>query len=101
MTTTQNQELPALHKTWWKAPLVVSVLGLPILGVEFGLIQANDGMDQYGFVIYTALVLFALTWLLPHRRSLRTFRIVMASLALGWVLLPLLWALLLGLAMSS
>ncbi|MFD3809282.1 hypothetical protein ACFWTC_38455 [Streptomyces sp. NPDC058619] len=102
MKTTQNHvtRLPALHKTWWKAPLVASLLGLPLLAMEYSVIRAHDGMGQYGVVIYGALSLLAIAWVLPHRRSMRTYRIVAASLALGWVFLPLLFALLLGAALA-
>ncbi|MFG2197175.1 hypothetical protein [Streptomyces sp. NPDC048639] len=102
MTTKQTHETPpsTRHTTWWRAPLVASLLGLPILAMEYSLIRAHDGMDQYGAVIYWALALFAIAWVLPHRRSMRTFRIVAAALALGTVLLPVLFALLLGAALA-
>lgn len=101
MTTTQDRapRLPTPHRTWWKAPLPASAPGLPLLAIEYGVIRAHDGMDQYGGLIYTALALFALAWLLPHRRSLRTYRGVTASLGLGVVLLSLM--LLLVLAAST
>ncbi|TGB13424.1 hypothetical protein [Streptomyces sp. MZ04] len=99
---TQNHvtQPPTFHKTWWRAPLVASSLGLPLLAMEYGVVRAHDGMDQYGAVIYWALALFAVAWVLPHRRSMRTLRMVAASLALGCVLLPVLFALLLGVALA-
>lgn len=102
MTTTQNPltQSPTFHKTWWRVPFAASLLGLPLLAMEYGVTRAHDGMDQYGAVICFALALFAITWVLPHRRSLRTLRIVAASLALGTVLLPVLLALLLGAALA-
>ncbi|MGW0537920.1 hypothetical protein [Streptomyces sp. NPDC003032] len=57
MKTTQNHvtRLTAFHKTWWKAPLVASLLGLPLLAMEYSVIRAHDGMGQYGVVVYGAL----------------------------------------------
>jgi hypothetical protein len=99
--TENDQRLPAPHKTWWRAPLVASAPGLPLLAAEYGVIRAHDGMGQYGAVIYWALALFTIAWVLPHRRSLRTVRVLAAGAALALTLLPALWALLLGLAMAS
>ena len=67
---------------------MASLPGLPLLAVEYAVIRAHDGMNQYGAVIYWALALFTLAWVLPHRRSMRTYRMVAASLGLGLVLLP-------------
>ncbi|MGI5197352.1 hypothetical protein ACQEVY_27605 [Streptomyces sp. CA-288835] len=101
--TTQNDavQLPAPHKTWWKAPLVTSLPGLPLLAWEYSLYWADGATSGYGLFLYWAMALFALAWALPHRRSVRTYRTVAASLGLGFVLLPVMLVLLLGAALAS
>ncbi|WP_327317252.1 hypothetical protein [Streptomyces sp. NBC_01235] len=89
--TTQNATPRghADHRTWWRAPLVASALGLPVLALEYSVIRSEaGGMDQYGAVIYWALALFTLAWVLPHRRSLRMPRILAAGAALLITLFP-------------
>ncbi|MFI1162199.1 hypothetical protein ACH4UM_00985 [Streptomyces sp. NPDC020801] len=44
--------------------------------------------------------LFTIAWTLPHRRSMRAYRMAAASLALGCALLPVLFAVLLGAALA-
>ena len=80
--------LPEPHKTWWRAPFVASVFGLPVLAVEYAVTLEHDGMGQYGGMIYTALALYALAWVLPHRLSLRMPRILAAGAALLITLFP-------------
>ncbi|MFF3940853.1 hypothetical protein [Streptomyces phaeofaciens] len=92
---------PTSHPTWWRAPLVASALGLPVLALEYGVVRAHDGMDQYGAVIHGALALFALAWVLPHRRSLRTPRLLAAGAALTVTVLPVGLLLLLGALLSA
>ncbi|MEU7055155.1 hypothetical protein [Streptomyces sp. NPDC046197] len=100
--TTQNDSVqpPASHKTWWKAPLVTSLPGLPLLAWEYSLYQADGGPHDIGAVLYWAMGLFAIAWALPHRHSMRALRMAAASLALGCVLLPVLFAVLLGAALA-
>ncbi|MFJ8021184.1 hypothetical protein [Streptomyces sp. NPDC096311] len=98
--TTQNDgatRLPVFHKTWWKAPLVASLLGLPLLAWEYSLCRAHGEMWD---VLYWAMGLFAIAWALPHRWSTRTLRVVIASLALACTLLPGLFAILMGVAVA-
>lgn len=103
MTTTRDRtaRLPTPHKTWWKAPLATSVPGLPLLAMEYSVARSHDGMDEYGALIYSALALFTLAWLLPPRRSMRTYRVVAASLGLGVVLLPLVLLLVLAASLAG
>ncbi|MFD5267206.1 hypothetical protein [Streptomyces sp. NPDC058335] len=75
-------------RTWWKAPLIASVPGLPLLALEYGVLRSHAGMGQYGGGVHTALALFTLAWALPHRRSLRTLRVVAAGAALVVTVLP-------------
>ncbi|WP_329220200.1 hypothetical protein OG352_26135 [Streptomyces sp. NBC_01485] len=88
--TTQHHgtRLPAFHRTWWKAPFAASVLGLPVLAMEYSVVRDHDGMGEYGGLIYSALALFALSWALPHRRALRTLRVLAAGAAVGITVLP-------------
>ncbi|MFI1370206.1 hypothetical protein [Streptomyces griseochromogenes] len=89
------------HPTWWKTPLVASLLGLPFLVLEYHWFRSQDGLDALGGVFYWSTGLLALSWALPHRRSLRTPRILTAGAGLGCILLPILFALALGAAMTS
>ncbi|MGW7048222.1 hypothetical protein ACWGDT_37210 [Streptomyces avermitilis] len=101
--TTQNAapQPRADHLTWWRIPLVASALGLPVLALEYSAIRAQAGMGQYGAVLYWALALFAVAWVLPHRRSFRTFRILTAVAALVITLLPVTLLLLLGVMLAG
>ncbi|KRC95893.1 MULTISPECIES: hypothetical protein [unclassified Streptomyces] len=87
-TQTAGTPLPEPHKTWWTAPFAASVFGLPVLATEYAVILDHDGMGQYGGMIYTALALYALAWVLPHRLSLRMPRILAAGAALLITLFP-------------
>ncbi|MEU9666841.1 hypothetical protein AB0E25_14850 [Streptomyces bobili] len=80
--------LHAPHTTWWRAPIIASLLGLPLLWLEYGLIRSHGAMDQFGGWIYTPLALFTVAWALPHRRSLRTPRVVAAWAALAVAMFP-------------
>ncbi|MFF4398324.1 MYXO-CTERM sorting domain-containing protein [Streptomyces sp. NPDC001480] len=79
------------HATWWKAPLVASLLGLPFLALEYRWFGSHHETGAFGGVLYWACGLLALAWLLPRRRSLRTSRILAAGAGLGFALLPALW----------
>ncbi|MDX3803713.1 hypothetical protein [Streptomyces sp. AK04-3B] len=87
-TQTAGAPLHEIHKTWWRAPFVASVFGLPVLATEYAVILDHDGMGQYGGMIYTAVTLYVLAWVLPHRLSLRTPRILAAGAALLITLFP-------------
>ncbi|MER6783244.1 hypothetical protein ABT330_01050 [Streptomyces sp. NPDC000658] len=89
------------HPTWWRTPLVASAVGLPVLGLEYAAIRAQAGMGQYGGALFCALALFAVAWALPHRRSLRTLRVLAAAAALAITLLPLALLLLLAALLSG
>ncbi|GAP47881.1 hypothetical protein [Streptomyces azureus] len=92
---------PAAHRTWWRAPLVATLLGLPLLALEYRWFAAQDGPGAFSGVLFWATGLLVLAWVLPHRRSLRGLRIVAAGTGLGCALLPVLFAVLLGLAVAS
>ncbi|MFE9676960.1 hypothetical protein ACFYO5_22885 [Streptomyces sp. NPDC006259] len=85
---TEANRLHSTHQTWWKAPLIASLLGLPLLWLEYGAVRSHGAMGQYGGWIHTPLALLALAWALPHRRSLRTLRVVAACAALVVTVLP-------------
>jgi hypothetical protein len=88
MALNDLRQTRAPHKTWWKAPLIVSVPGLPLLTLEYGMVLAHAGMEQYGGMLHTALALFVLAWALPHRRSMRTPRVLTACAALVITVFP-------------
>ncbi|MEV1066078.1 hypothetical protein [Streptomyces sp. NPDC050263] len=100
-TQTAAPRRRADHPTWWRVPLVASALGLPVLALEYSAIRAQAGMGQYGAVIYWALALFAAAWALPHRRSFRTFRVLVAGAALVITLLPVTLLLLLAVMLAD
>ncbi|MFD5336319.1 hypothetical protein [Streptomyces hawaiiensis] len=52
-------------------------------------------------MLFWATGLLVLAWVLPHRRSLRGLRIAAAGTGLGCALLPVMFAVLLGVAMAS
>ncbi|MEU8780475.1 hypothetical protein [Streptomyces sp. NPDC048637] len=92
---------PQIHATWWKAPLIASLPGLPTLVWEYMTFGADGYTSGIEMAIVIALVLLAGSWLLPHRRSVRGLRMAAAGTALGLAMFPLLYAILLGAAMAS
>ncbi|MFJ4580066.1 hypothetical protein [Streptomyces echinatus] len=97
----QDQPPRLAHRTWWKAPLVASLIALPFLVLEYKWFRSEDGVDAFGGAFYWSVGLLAVSWALPHRRSLRTPRALAAGAGLGCVLLPMTFALALGAAMSG
>jgi hypothetical protein len=93
--------LSAAHRTWWKAPLVASLIGLPLLAVEYSWFASQDGVGAFSGVLYWASGLLVLAWVLPHRRSLRRLRMAAAGAGLAFASVPVVFAVLLGLAMAS
>ncbi|MFD8231282.1 hypothetical protein ACFV20_05235 [Streptomyces sp. NPDC059696] len=91
----------AAHRTWWRAPLVATLLGLPLLVLEYRWFAAEDGPGAFSGVLFWAAGLLALAWVLPHRRSLRGLRIAVAGTGLGCALLPVTFAVLLGVAVAA
>lgn len=81
----------ARHATWWRAPLVASSLAVPFLLLEYRWFASEGESGAFSGVLYWSFGLLAFSWLLPHRRSLRTPRMLAAGVALGLSLLPLLW----------
>ncbi|MGW6235251.1 hypothetical protein [Streptomyces sp. NPDC055094] len=94
-----DSQLYAAHDAWWKAPMVATLPGLPLLVGEYGLFFADGYTSGIEILIVGAMVLLAIAWLLPHRRSMRVLRMLAAGTALGIAVLPLTYALLLGMAM--
>ncbi|MDF3145348.1 MULTISPECIES: hypothetical protein [unclassified Streptomyces] len=86
--------------TWWRAPLVATLLGLPLLGWEYALWGGNTFRVLGGAVCW-AFVLLAVAWALPHRRSARMLRITAACAALVCAFLPLLLVVLLAMVMTT
>lgn len=83
------------HRTWWRAPLTATLIGLPVLAAEYVWFRSHDGPGAFGNVVYWASGLLLLAWVLP-RRSPRGLRRAVAGAGLGCALLPLVFAVLLG-----
>ncbi|MFF9274442.1 hypothetical protein [Streptomyces griseosporeus] len=81
----------ARHATWWRAPLVASSLAVPFLLLEYRWFASEGESGAFSGVLYWSFGLLAFAWLLPHRRALRTPRMLAAGLGLLLSLLPLLW----------
>jgi hypothetical protein len=98
---TQNDLRPSdTDPTWWKAPLVATVPGLPLLLAEF-LMGAEKALGAIGGAVYWGFGLFVLAWALPHRRSVRTLRVTAAVAGLVCAILPLLLLVWMALWMAS
>lgn len=80
---------------------MASLAGGPFLVLEYRWFASEDGVGSLGGIFSWAVGLLALSWALPHRRSLRTPRVPAAGAGLGCVLLPMLFALMLGMAMAG
>ncbi|MFF7754978.1 hypothetical protein ACFZCP_38425 [Streptomyces sp. NPDC007971] len=80
---------------------MTSLLGLPFLVWEYIWFRSEDGLGALGGIFYWSAGLLTLSWALPHRRALRTPRMLAAGAGLGCVLLPILFALALGAAMNG
>ncbi|MFJ7340765.1 hypothetical protein ACIQU3_10790 [Streptomyces sp. NPDC101110] len=93
--------LRTAHRTWWRAPLAATLPGLPLLVLEYRWFASQDGPGAFSGVLFWAAGLLALAWVLPHRRSLRGLRIAAAGTGLGCALLPVAFAVLLGVAVAA
>ncbi|MFJ5774194.1 hypothetical protein [Streptomyces sp. NPDC093094] len=89
------------HPTWWRAPLIATLPGAPLLVWEYSLFRADGYTSGIETVIVLGMILLAVSWLLPHRRSSRGLRLFLAGTALTTAVLPLLFAVALGAAMST
>jgi hypothetical protein len=77
------------------------VAGLPFLVLVHRSFWPQDGVDVFKGAFCGSVVLLALSWVLPHRRSLSTPRLLAAGAGLGCVALPVLFALLVSATMSG
>ncbi|MFD5029971.1 hypothetical protein ACFWM0_06010 [Streptomyces sp. NPDC058405] len=98
---TNDSRLPVAHRTWWKAPMAATLPGLPLLVGELSMFYSEGYTSGIEIGILLGVALLAVAWLLPHRRSMRGLRMMTAGGALALAILPLLYAVLLGVAMSS
>ncbi|MEU8619766.1 hypothetical protein [Streptomyces sp. NPDC048623] len=101
MSPDDSSPPPASHPTWWKAPLVATLPGLPLLVGEFALFWTDGYTSGFETMLVMATILLAISWVLPHRMSMRIPRLLAAGTALAVTTLPLMLALLMGLAMAS
>ncbi|MFD8011393.1 hypothetical protein [Streptomyces sp. NPDC058955] len=100
-TPTPTRSHAPADPTWWKAPLVATLPGLPLLVGGFATFWADGYTSGFEMFLTLAGVLLAMAWLLPHRRALRWVRTAAASTALLLLAAPWALALLMGLAMAS
>jgi hypothetical protein len=96
MADTDAPHPSADHRTWWRAPLVGSVVALPLVVMAYWL-----GPGPFMGALYCAVGLLVLAWALPRRRSLRGLRITAAVAAIGCALSPSAFLFLLGLAWDA
>ncbi|MGW6732173.1 hypothetical protein [Streptomyces sp. NPDC055013] len=96
-----DAQLSGAHPTWWRAPSVAALRGLPLLVWEYGMFRADGYTSGIEVVILRGFALLAIAWALPHRRSLRVLRMTAAGAGLGCALLPVLFAALTAMAMAS
>jgi hypothetical protein len=98
---TQN-DMPsyAADPTWWRAPLVASLSGLPLIVWEYALWGVN-AFHFFAGAVGWALALLLIAWALPHRRSARMLRITAAVAGVVFALLPMVFVVLMGIAMAS
>ncbi|WMX47206.1 hypothetical protein RGF97_23635 [Streptomyces roseicoloratus] len=90
------------HTTWWEAPLTATLIGLPLLVGEILMSGGIGGSTSVAEkLLYLAVVLLAVAWLLPRRRAWRVPRFVAAGSVLAITALPIVTAVLMGLAMTS
>ncbi|MEU9856523.1 hypothetical protein [Streptomyces sp. NPDC047974] len=100
-TDTDTRTHVRTDPTWWKAPLVATLPGLPLLVGGFATFWADGYTSGFETLLTLAGVLLAMAWLLPHRRALRWVRTAAASAALLLLAAPWALALLMVLAMAS
>ncbi|MFI5688623.1 hypothetical protein [Streptomyces sp. NPDC051636] len=101
MTTDASRLPQTSHPTWWRTPLIATLPGLPLLVREFTLFWTDGYTSGIEVMLVTATALLAIAWALPHRRSMRVLRLLAAGTALALAVLPLVLAVLMGLAMAS
>ncbi|MGW9214164.1 hypothetical protein ACWGR4_45365 [Embleya sp. NPDC055664] len=90
-----DENVPVLdvpHDTWWLAPMLTSVIGVPLVVWEFGVLVVGDAGGFLEFVVRAAAVLFVIAWTLPHTRANRGIRMTTAGGGLGCALVPVLLA---------
>ncbi|MFI1586080.1 hypothetical protein [Embleya sp. NPDC020630] len=86
-----DENVPVLdvpHETWWLAPMLTSVIGVPLVVCEFVALVVRDVGGFLEFVIWAAAVLFVIAWTLPHTRANRGIRMTTAVGGLVCALAP-------------
>ncbi|GAA4914840.1 hypothetical protein GCM10023237_38840 [Streptomyces coeruleoprunus] len=80
---------------------MVSLPTVPLLVWEYLTFRAEGYTSGFETMVVLAAVLLAVSWLLPHRRSLRGLRFLAAGAAFTLALLPLLLVALMAAAMAG
>ncbi|WP_369272215.1 hypothetical protein AB5J55_21410 [Streptomyces sp. R11] len=97
-------QLSAAHPTCCggpRAPSVATLLGLPLLVWEYGMFRADGYTSGIEVLILWGFALLAIAGAVPHRRSPRMLRMTAAGAGLGCAILPVLFAVLMAMAMAS
>lgn len=90
MTLNDVPKPSASHRSWWAAPLAMSVLGVPMLLWEYFLFMADDYPASIDGVIWLGLLLFLIAWAPPWRPSVQWLRMAVVTTAFVCAVFPLL-----------
>lgn len=96
-----DARLSAADPTWRTAPLVATLLGLPLLAWEYFMYGDDSYVSAPEVLLYGGFVLLAIAWALPHRRSARMLRVTAAVAGLVCAILPVLFLVWMALLWSS
>ncbi|MFJ8537051.1 hypothetical protein [Streptomyces sp. NPDC093591] len=98
----ENDAQPtAADPTWRTAPLVATLLGLPLLAWEYSMYGDDSYISAPEVLLCGGFVLLAIAWALPRRRSARMLRITAACCGLLCAVLPLVFLVTMAVVMAS
>ncbi|MFI6009424.1 hypothetical protein ACIBAG_11420 [Streptomyces sp. NPDC051243] len=86
-----DAQLSAADPTWRTAPLAATLLGLPLLVWEYFMYGDDSYVSAPEVLLYGGLVLLAIAWVLPRRRSARMLRVTAAVAGFVCAILPVLF----------
>ena len=72
-----NDAQRAADPTWWTAPVVATLFGLPLLVWECSMFGVDSHTGTLDVMVYGGLAVLAIAWALPHRRSARMLRVTL------------------------
>ncbi|GLW49221.1 hypothetical protein Stsp02_48820 [Streptomyces sp. NBRC 14336] len=87
-----RDDLPArvADPGWWRAPLLATLVALPLLAWQYAMFGAVT-FEVFDGVVLWGLGLLAASWPLPRHRGTRTLRITAAVTGLVCTVVPLLF----------